>query len=127
MVLRPVARLEAEDGARVFEVPVDTPDADTDRGRPVRICVVVRNRPAPHLTGPVEPGRTRRRLVGHLRKFSGLVVAPGDQGTPGRLVLPGTHSRAAGGSDDAADPSTTHGFEDVVGADDVRPEDVAEV
>src|SRR5712692_2338670 len=145
MVLRPVARLEAEDGARVFEVPVappvvrdgeedveperrwrrdaqlehaddvalaaphrviarrgrpvfgcDTADADTDRGQPVRIGVVARDRLAPHLTGPVEPGRTRRRRVGHLRKFSGLVVAPGDQGTPGRLVLPGTHGRAAG-------------------------------
>src|SRR5207249_9508354 len=172
MVLRTVARLEAEYGARVLQVAIAPPvvgddeedvepdrrrlgdteleqphdvalaapdrevphrdgtvfhldpaDADADRGEPVRVRIVARDRFAPDLAGTVEPVRTRRRLVGQRLPRARLGVAPGDQLAVGRVTLPGAHGRPARGVHDATNARPTRGLEDVVGADDVSAQD----
>src|SRR4030095_328863 len=105
---------------------LDAADADADRRQAVPVGVVARDGLAPDLAGAVEAGRARRRFVGHLRERARLAVAPGDQRAPGRIALPGADVGAAGGEDDARDARAARRLEDVVGADDVRAEELVE-
>src|SRR5262249_55863701 len=112
-----------------FHWPVlrlDATDPDADRRQAVAVGVVARDRLAPDLAGAVESRPAGRRLVSHLRKRPRLVVPAGGKGAPRRTPLPGADGGAAGGEDAARDAGAARRLEDVVGADDVRVQDLVE-